>query len=408
VQAKVSYNQNFDRSSATILPAVITRLALCDSNGLNNAIRESLGLMGKHVGVDRTCLITFSDDQQTFTMTHEWHGEGIHSQLDYFVNLPLTTFPWTARQLLAGKPVPIDRLDDYPPEAHMEREICIVEKNLSIIFVPVMVRGRVTGTIAMDAIRAPHTWTDSDIGIMQVAGTYMAALLESRRTDDRLESVSRLEREKLGRDLHDSLGQQLVAISFLASSLQISLSRNKRIAADAARIAELTRGVVDTARDMTQGLKPFDVKGEGLVAALRRMAKETSAMIGIKCLFVDADTPPVQDPEACTQLFWIAREATNNAIRHGRATQITINLNIQDGKERLTISDNGRGLSADWESKDGVGLKVMRFRAAAIGGHVSIEPGSKAGTVITCIFPARGSRITLATDAGGCNLMPCW
>lgn len=374
------------------LPSLFARLSASDASTLDDAIRESLKRMGEHVGVDRACLLSFSDDQQTFTMTHEWHGEGIHSQLDYFVNLPLSTFPWTARQLLAGKPVPIDRLDDYPPEADMERQICIVERNLSIIFVPVVVRGRVTGSVAMDAIRFPHAWTATDIELMQVAGTHMATLLDARRIDERLELVSRLEREKLGRDLHDSLGQQLVAISFLAASLQNALGRNMRLAADAARIAELTVGVVQTARDMTQGLKPFDVKSEGLVPALRNMAADTGNMLGVECRVVDEHTPPVQDPEACTQLFWIAREATNNAIRHGQATRVTLTLGLQGDKQRLTISDNGKGLSSDWESKHGVGLKVMRFRAAVMGGQVSIQPGAQAGTLVTCVFPATTTR----------------
>jgi signal transduction histidine kinase len=380
---------NGDRMPGQPLTAVIGRLAACAGPAaLDNAIRECLALMGRYVGVDRACLIAFSDDHQTFTMTHEWHGDGIHSQLEYFVNLPISTFPWTAHQLLAGAPVPIDRLDDYPPEAEMERQICLVEKNLSIIFVPTVVRGRVVGAVAMDGIRAPHAWTDADIALMQASGTYMATLLDAHKTDERMESISRLEREKLGRDLHDSLGQQLVAISLLAASLQHGLTRNKRLAADASRIAELTAGVVQTARDMTQGLKPFDIKGEGLPAALRRMAEETSSMLGVKCRFVNEDAPPVQDPEACTQLFWIAREATNNAIRHGKATRVTLTMSLQDGKQRLTVSDNGKGLPSDWESKDGVGLKVMRFRAAVMGGQVSIQPGPKVGTLVTCVFPA--------------------
>ena len=386
---------NDDRSLGCPLTTVIARLAASAPASLDAAITECLALMGRHVGVDRACLIAFSDDHQTFTMTHEWHGEGIHSQLEYFVNLPISTFPWTARQLLAGAPVPIDRLDDYPPEADMERQICIVEKNLSIVFVPAVVRGRVVGTMAMDAIRAPHAWTDADIALMLVSGTYMATLLYAHKTDERMESISRLEREKLGRDLHDSLGQQLVAISLLATSLQNELRLNKRLAADAARIAELTVGVVQTARDMTQGLKPFDIKGEGLSAALRRMAKETSDMLGVKCRFVNEDTPPVQDPEACTQLFWIAREATNNAIRHGKATEVILTMSLQDGKQRLSVFDNGKGLPLDWESKVGIGLKVMRFRAAVMGGQVSIQPGPKVGTMVTCVFPV--------TPDQGCN-----
>jgi signal transduction histidine kinase len=374
----------------SLLPAVIARLAVCDYQGLDEGIRECLALMGRAVGIDRACLIAFSDDHQTFTMTHEWHGEGIHSQLGYFVNLPVSTFPWTARQLLCGKPVPIDRLEDYPPEAEMERQICIVEKNLSIVFVPIEVRGRISGTIAMDGIRAGHVWTKGDIALLQVVGTYMGTLLDARQTNERIEAVSRLEREKLGRDLHDSLGQQLVAISLLAASLQSGLKRNPRLATDAGRIAELTTGVVQTARDMTQGLQPFDVKGEGLEAALRRMARETSSLLGVECCLEDEGAPPVEDPEACTQLFWIAREATNNAIRHGHAKRVTIALSVQEGRQRLSIRDNGLGLPPNWEQKDGIGLKVMRFRAAVMGGQISIQPGSGAGTAVTCVFPLGG------------------
>ena len=375
----------------SVLSVVVARLSACDAATLDDGIRACLALMGRAVGIDRACLIAFSDDYQTFTMTHEWHGEGIHSQLDYFVNLPISTFPWTARQLLDGKPVPINRLADYPPEAEMERQICLVEKNLSIIFVPTRVHGRITGTIAMDGIRAPHTWTPTDIALLEVGGTYMAALLDARHTNERIQAVSRQEREKLGRDLHDSLGQQLVAISFLAGSLQGDLKDNGDLAAQAARIAELTAAVLETARGMTRGLQPFDVKGEGLVAALHRMAAETSRLMGVKCRVADNGAPPVQDPEACTQLFWIAREATNNAVRHGKATAITITLDVRRGRQRLIIQDNGCGLPADWASKVGVGLKVLRFRAAVMGGQVTVTPGADAGTEVTCLFPLGGT-----------------
>ncbi len=377
-------------SVESVLSAVVQRLSVCDSTSLDDGIRDCLALMGRAVGIDRACLIRFSDDGQTFTMTHEWHGEGIHSQLEYFVNLPVSTFPWTARQLFKGKPVPIDRLDDYPPEAEMERQICIVEKNLSILFVPIRLRGRTTGTIAMDGIRAPHTWTPADIALMEVGGAFMASLLDVRCTEERMEAVSRLEREKLGRDLHDSLGQQLVAISLLARALQDDLKPKRRLASQAARITELTASVVQIARDMTRGLKPFDVKVEGLVGALHRMATETSELLGVDCRVRDDGAPPVQDPEACTQLFWIAREATNNAIHHGKATCVSISFDVKNGRRRLTISDNGRGLPPDWENKVGVGLKVMRFRAAVMGGQVSVEPGRESGTVVTCVFPMSG------------------
>jgi signal transduction histidine kinase len=373
--------------SPTLLD-VATRLATHKPGDLDDAIRDSLAVIGRQVGIDRACLITFSDDKKSFTMTHEWHGEGIHSQIDYFVNLPVTTFPWTGRQLMAGQAVPISRLGEYPPEAEMERQICIVEKNLSILFVPILIAGQVVGTVAMDAIRAPHDWTHADISLLSIVGNMMAAHVECRRLEQRMEAVSRLEREKLGRDLHDSLGQQLVAVSLLAASLKGGLAEgDTRRASEAARISDLARAVVQTARDMTQGLRPFDVREEGLKSALGRMAKETSELLGADCHFEDHQTPPIQDPEACTQLFWIAREATNNAIRHGKATAVTISLRMKDHRQSLTISDNGCGLPPDWETRAGVGLKVMKFRAAVLSGQIIIAPGQRQGTRVTCLFP---------------------
>ena len=142
---------------------------------------------------------------------------------------------------------------------------------------------------------------------------------------------------------------------------------------------------------MIHGLHPADFSGEGLQESLRLMAAETSRLFGVRCRFSDEGTPLVRDLEACTQLFWIAREATNNAIRHGKARRIAITMTMKGRRQCLTIQDDGKGLGKGWETGGGAGVKVMKFRASLLGGHLVIEPGVRGGTVIACVFPVGGA-----------------
>lgn len=371
-----------------IISEVMSTLASADMQTLDEAINASLRILGEFVGIDRAFVITFSPDKQTFTSTHEWCAPGIHSQLGYFVNLPMTVFPWTARQLLAGRVVATDRQDDYPPEAGQERQICSDEGIQSILFVPISSRGTVIGTTGFDALRQEHPWTPPEIRLLQICGAHFAACLEQRRGEQEIERCSQREREKLGQDIHDSLGQYITAISFCAGALKTQLEkRDSELAARAGEIGVQAMTALRSMRQIISGLTSFEVAGAPVACMLAQMAAETEARMGIKCQFRSRDIPEIEDPETRTQLLWITREAVNNAIRHGRASEIVIRLEPHAGKLCLTISDNGAGLPDDFLENAGIGLKVMRFRAAAMGGHVTLSPGVTSGARVRCVFP---------------------
>lgn len=372
------------------LSGIAHGIAAATPDGLDTAIERGLCKLGQFAGIDRSFLIAFSADKQTFTMTHEWCSTGIHAQIDYFVNLPISVFPWTAHQLLAGKYVATHHLDDYPEEAEQERQICISEGIQSIIFLPLLSRGEVIGTIGFDAIRTTCRWTPTLIRVLETAGALFSASLEQRRADTELQHIAQLERRKLGHDLHDSLSQSITAISFCAGALKKKLaSECSQLVKRAEQIEIQARATLNSVRDITRGLKTFDVLGFPVNEILTQMTDETQRQTGVDCTFVDEGVPPIEDPETCTQLLWMTREAINNAIRHGGANHIRVGLGWHGDKLCLTVDDDGSGLPADFLEKEGVGLKVMRFRAAAMGGLVTITPGEVAGTRIRCVFPNR-------------------
>lgn len=381
-----------DHSNASelldIISEVMNTLASANTQAMDAAINASLQILGESVGIDRAFVITFSRDKQTFTSTHEWSAPGIHSQLEYFVNLPLTVFPWTARQLLAGRYVATDRLADYPPEAEQERQICIGEGIQSIIFVPISSRGTVIGTTGFTSIRQEHPWTPSVVRLLQICGAHVAACIEQRRGEEEIKRCSQIEREKLGQDIHDSLGQYITAISVCAGALEKQLEkRDLKLAERAGEIGVQAMTALQSMRQIISGLTSFDVAGTPVACLLAKLAAETEAQMGIKCLFRSSDIPDIEDPETRTQLLWIAREAINNAIRHGKANEIVISLEPHAGKLCLTVGDNGAGLPDDFLENAGIGLKVMRFRAAAMGGHVTLSPGITGGARVRCVFP---------------------
>ena len=132
---------------------------------------------------------------------------------------------------------------------------------------------------------------------------------------------------------------------------------------------------------------PAEIDADGLLSSLEQLAAQTEQRFGIACRFY-CDTPTlIDDTATAAQLFRIIREAVNNATKHARASRITIEA--QNGSDSLVFSirDNGVGLPADSESSDGMGLRIMQYRAGVIGAVLSIGAADGGGTLVTCAIP---------------------
>ena len=219
---------------------------------------------------------------------------------------------------------------------------------------------------------------------------------EARRERWRLEEEVRhaalREQQRLGQEIHDGLGQQLVGIALLCKALGDRL-RAKGIAeaAEANEIEALTVEALQQARSLALGLYPVDMTHGGLPAALRRLAEDAARAAGIPCEFADGpDAPPLDDAKAL-YLYRIAQEAINNAVRHAKATRITVDLRTAGERVHLTVQDDGVGIPGPADRGAGLGLKTMRHRAETIGATLDVKRHPAGGTAVTCSVPPRVS-----------------
>ena len=233
---------------------------------------------------------------------------------------------------------------------------------------------------------------DLSVGEMRLHGRRMFTgivrdVTDRKRLEEEIVAISGREQVRIGQDLHDDLCQRLAAIELMSGALERKLEKKSMPeAADAAKIAEYIRDAISQTRVLARGLSPVELEANGLMSALEELASTTEQRFGISCEFQCGERVLMDDNKVGTHLYRIAQEAIHNAVRHGRATRVTISLlRLADGI-RLTITDDGAGFSGSAPGSAGMGLRIMKFRAGVIGGALEIQPAEERGTRVTCSF----------------------
>jgi signal transduction histidine kinase len=194
-----------------------------------------------------------------------------------------------------------------------------------------------------------------------------------------------VEQQRIGQELHDTASQELTALGLLAESVlpdfQAKAPAEARVVA---KMAEGIKRVLGQVRAVSRGLMRVEVDAEGLMAALTELAAQTTELHGVRCAFDCKDRVQVTDNQVATQLYSIAREGVTNALKHAQAQNIRITLEGDDQSVTLRVQDDGVGLPATPINANGMGLKIMRYRAGLIKGHLSVGLAESGGTVVTC------------------------
>ncbi|HHO77362.1 MAG TPA: PAS domain-containing sensor histidine kinase [Deltaproteobacteria bacterium] len=214
----------------------------------------------------------------------------------------------------------------------------------------------------------------------------MLDITERKQLEKEILRISERERQKIGQELHDDLGQHLIGIEVMTKVLKKTLEDKSLKEADyAGEINALVKEAITKTRRLARGLCPVHLVSNGLSFALKELAKSTADIFGISCTFTCPEPVPIQDNSRATNLYYIAKESVHNAIEHGKATQITIDMNNVDGSVSMNIQDNGIGMEHD-RDYTGLGLKTMNHRAKMIGASLIIEESRSGGTLVSCIF----------------------
>jgi PAS domain S-box-containing protein len=230
-------------------------------------------------------------------------------------------------------------------------------------------------------------WTASPLPARQQIYAIAHDMTGQRRLERGILAATDREKERLGRELHDGLCQNLAGIAAIAMTLSRKLAaRSRPESADAAEITRLINQTTKHARDLARGLTPVHLVGIGLAAALQGLALNVQALFHRTCKF-RCNCPSLRLAEEVeVHLLRIAQEATHNAMTHGRAKRIGISLALSEGTVRLGIRDDGIGVRETAQKPTGIGLETMAYRARLIGGTLRVQRQAPRGTLVTCVF----------------------
>jgi len=211
---------------------------------------------------------------------------------------------------------------------------------------------------------------------------------DRRRLEREILEISDREQARIGQDLHDGLCQQLVSLGFDNNALEQQLAAHALPAVAAAqKMGKVLDDAIAEARSLARGLFPVQLEADGLSLALQQLAAGVSARARVECR-VDCPQPVlVRDNTVATHLYRIAQEAVNNAVKHSRSASILMELKTNNNRIELKVSDDGIGIRPAPNPTGGMGLHIMKYRAQAINGTLTIEHAPRHGTIVSCSAP---------------------
>ena len=267
-----------------------------------------------------------------------------------------------------------------------------LESSLAFIracmWVPLVVRDRLIGLLSITS-SAPNAYTQREAELAQAIGRQAAVAVENARLHQRAGQAAVLEeRQRLARELHDSVTQSLYSIALYAESARRALADGHiEPATDTLHdIGETTQEALGEMRLLLFELRPPHLDEHGLAGALRSRLQAVEARAGLKTEF-DCQGEGRLAPETEQELFRLAQEALNNVLKHAHARHVCVRLDLTGDQVVVEVADDGMGFEPSSPEAEGYGLPGMRERAERLGGTVEIDSGPGAGTRVRVEVP---------------------
>jgi PAS domain S-box-containing protein len=253
------------------------------------------------------------------------------------------------------------------------------------------------GLLTVDSCH-PGAYKDEDVQILQTFADQAAIAIENARLYERAQTVAiDEERQRLARELHDSVTQSLYSLTLLSNGwgTMAEQGRLRDVVGCFKQLGEVSQQALKEMRLLIHQLRPPILEDVGIVGALQQRLDAVEQRVSVETrLFTKGNVNDLpHDVEE--QLFHIAQEALNNALRHAAATTITIWVRTENGHVSLSVHDNGIGFDPNMATA-GMGLANMRQRAEAIGGQMSISEAPVRGTTVNvsvAVEPVGGVRL---------------
>lgn len=335
--------------------------------------------------VSRPIEESINQQAETFRTLAETAREGIivadtRGVIEYVNKAAQKLFGYTEGELIGHS---VTRL--MPPE-HGAAHSGYMQSYLQTGVAKIIGTGRQLTAVRKDKSRFPIYLSIGDINLPHTrlfAGVIMD-VSEQQQLQREILEIPVQEQRRIGRDLHDGLGQQLTGLGLLATSLLNKASKPEHEMA-----AQLARGLQEAiaqVRALSRGLMPVDIDVAGFEHSLENLIADLRLQSQLTIRLEMQQKICLADSSKAMHLFRIAQEALNNAIKHANASEVIVSLGIEDGRACLSIRDDGDGFDTRVKSTDTLGLRIMQHRCDLIDAELRVVSQPGEGTEIRCYF----------------------
>lgn len=269
----------------------------------------------------------------------------------------------------------------------VNRGIPLREGVRSFMHVPIKIGNDVFGSFFV-AYLHPHVFTEEEKRLGRALSQRASVAIQNARLYEQAQQAASLEeRQRIARDLHDSVSQALFGIGLGAKTAVTLLDRDPQQARQPLDyIISLSEAGLAELRALIFELRPDSIATDGLIAAIERQVAATRArhQLQVEAILIPEPEVSLDVKEA---IYRVAQEAMTNAVKHARATTLHLNLERNNGNISLTVADDGMGFDTHGEFPGHMGLKSMKERAEKLGGTLTLESAPGAGTRVDIVLP---------------------
>ncbi|MGE0405892.1 MAG: GAF domain-containing protein [Candidatus Korobacteraceae bacterium] len=282
--------------------------------------------------------------------------------------------------------------------------------------VPLKVRNQVTGVLTI-GFDHPYNWLPSERELLRAIADRSALAIERTRISEAVKErelriaelsghllrVQEEERKRISRELHDETGQALMVIRLYLGMLETSSNGRSR-----EKIHE-TLAVVDRTiegiRRIVARLSPLVLQELGLVAAIRKEAKDLAKNTGVRVRVLIDEEMGRLAPECETAIYRVVQEALHNVAKHAQAKSVTVQMAQQDGLMRVSVEDDGQGMLKSSFNGRSFGLAGIRERINSMGGVVRVNSVRGKGTSLEADIPLEHTCAATARDTAALHVV---
>ena len=211
-------------------------------------------------------------------------------------------------------------------------------------------------------------------------------MTEHNALQEEILRIAELEQQRIGQELHDGTQQELTGLGLLAHALLEGLPKSVdgRMGELAARLADGIEQARVRVQTLARGMVPLSIDRRRLMPALAELIDATQASTGLACRFECPQPILLASDEAATHLYRIVQEAIGNAVKHSHAKLLVVRMERSNGGMVLEVLDDGDGIDEQRVLAGGIGLRLMAYRSALIGGELTVSKHKDGGTVVRC------------------------